>query len=247
MKSLSVFISSLLLCFGSQALFAQDSLSVIGKFAKDHPWTLEFSISSNLTLSSFQGSSISLGKFASDYQKYRIGVSIDANNSSGDQNGNHWYADTLSGTSTGTSTFTNYSVQISLQYLTYATPNGQTSFYYGIGPIAGFERSKQNSNSSSTSSSNNYDENVNSSTSNRYSFGLLGSFGVEWFFSDHISLHAEYGLALQYSSTKGESEGHSRYTNVGSTLFSYKNSGSTSSTEWRLNGQRVLFGGSINF
>lgn len=71
----TTFKSILFLFTSISTLVAQNSLSVIGNFYQNHPWIMDFSIASNLTLTSFQGATISIGRFTSDYQKYRLGLS----------------------------------------------------------------------------------------------------------------------------------------------------------------------------
>jgi hypothetical protein len=231
----------------ASTLLAQDSLSVIGKFIQDHSWTMDFGISSNLTLSAFKGTALSLSKFTSDYQRYRFGISTNLNNNSRNQSGSHYDADTLSGASSGDDDNDAYSVQITLQYITYATPRAQTSIYFGIGPLVGISWSKSNSTSNSSTIGYYQDQGGNTSSYTSYSVGALGSCGVEWFFSEHISIHAEYGLVAQYIWSKNESSNQDKYSYVNSNSGSYKNISSSSSSGWSLSGQNVLFGLSVNY
>ena len=239
---------AILLVFASfSTLFAQDSMSVIGNFIDGHPWTMDFGIASNLTLNTFQGATISIGRFTSDYQKYRLGLSTSMRLNSGDQNGNSFAADTLSGFNKGNNDDNSYSVSVTFQYLTYATPSNHTSIFFGFGPTIGISWSKQSNNSSSTSVSNSEDIYNRSSSSNGYSAGILGSCGVEWFFSEHISIHAEYGLAFQYSKSTNDSDVYQKYTYQSTIYDNRKSHLSGSSSGWYLSGQDVLFGLSINY
>jgi len=231
----------------TSTLFAQDSLSVIGKFIQGHPWTMDFGISSNLTLSTFQGTAISLSKFISDYQKYRFGISTDLSENSGDQTGKQYASDTLSGFTSGDNKTTNYSVRLTAQYITYATPAGHTSIYFGIGPLAGISWYKSTSNSTSNSIDSYQSQYSYTNSETRYFLGMLGSCGVEWFFSEHISLHAEYGLSMQYTWGTTESNSSIKYGYVNSNTYSSKSNSSGSSSGWSLYGQRVLFGLSVNY
>jgi hypothetical protein len=232
-------------CFSNLA--AQDSLSVIGKYIEGHPWAMDFGITSNLTLNTFQGATISIGRFVSDHQKYRLGLSTSMRLNSGDQNGNTLNADTLSSFNNGSNDDNSYSVSLSFQYLTYATPNNRTSIFFGLGPTIGISWSKQSNNSSSTSVYNSEDIYNRSSSSNGYSAGILGSCGVEWFFSEHISIHAEYGLAFQYSKSTNDSDVYEKYVYQNTTYNNNKSHSSGSSSGWYLSGQNVLFGLSINY
>ena len=225
---------------------AQDTVSVIGRFIQGHPWTMDFGISSNLTLTTFQGATISVGKFATDYHKIRFGISVSATDGSGDHTGNNYNADTLSGRNTRTEENEGYAFEIKCQYLTYATPDAHTSMYFGVGPLAGISWSKSSREETSTFGSS-QSQSTSNSDQRTSSVGVLVSVGAEWFFSEHVSLHAEYGLSAAYFRTKGESSGSSKYSYPGSPTASSRISGSDSFSNWSLSGQNVLFGLSINF
>jgi hypothetical protein len=247
MRTARLFNVFIAMCFGCLSLFAQDSISVIGKFIEGHPWTMDFSISSNLTLSNFQGASISLGQFTSDYQKNRIGISTSVNCGTSDQSGNNLTSDVLTSQSKQNSESNRYSIQVIFQRLTYATPNAHTSLYYGIGPLMGIGWNKNTSSSSSNYVSGSQNWSSSDGTGTNYSLGVLGSLGVEWFFSEHMSLHAEYGLTVLYTWSKSESTSSSFYLNPGSTYSSSKSNSSSKSSGWSLTGQSVLFGLSVNY
>jgi hypothetical protein len=244
-----VVLAKLFICtiFYASTLLAQDSLSVIGKFIDGHSWTMDFSISSNLTLRTFQGTAISLSKFISDYQKIRFGVSTNLDYNSRDQSGNNYAADTLSGLTNDNNENNMYSVQIVIQYITYATPKSQTSIYFGIGPLVGVSWFEQNNNDNTTNPGYYQSQYGSKSSSTKYFIGMLGSCGVEWFFSEHISIHAEYGLSVQYNWGKTESSSNSQSSYVNSSSYSNKSHSSGSTSGWFLSGQSVLFGLSVNF
>jgi hypothetical protein len=208
---------------------------------------MDFGIAPNLTLNTFQGATISIGRFTSDYQKYRLGLSTSVRYNSGDQNGNTLNADTLSSFNNGNNDDNNYYVSLTFQYLTYATPNNRTSIFFGLGPTIGISWSKQSDNSSSTYVSNSEDIYNRSFSSNGYSAGILGSCGVEWFFSEHISIHAEYGLSLQYSKSTNDYDVYQKSTYQSTTYDNRKSHSSGSSSGWSLSGQSVLFGLSVNY
>jgi hypothetical protein len=250
MKKTMLCKSVLVIILCTSSLYAQDSLSVIGKFIGGHSWTMDFGISSNLTLNNFKGAAISLSDFISDYQKYRLEVSTAFSNSSGDQSGNQYSADTLSNNSSGNSDYNSNSIQMTLQYITYATPKAQTSIYFGVGPFVGLSWSKNNSNSSSTSVDFSQSQSSSTSSSSSYFVGVLGSIGVEWFFSEHISLHAEYGLSAQYNwgSSQSNSNNQVTYNSIYSyTSNSYRSNSSNTSKGWSVAGQTVVFGLSVNY
>jgi len=132
-----ILLSLHLLLFYVVPVKAQDSTSVIGKFIQGHPWTMDFGITSNLTLTTFQGATISAGKFISESRKMRFGLTISATDGSGDHTRNNYTADTLSSRSVINEDGESYSFELKFQYIAYATPDAHTSMYFGMGPLAG--------------------------------------------------------------------------------------------------------------
>jgi hypothetical protein len=242
-------IGKLFICtiFCASTLLSQDSLSVIGKFIDGHSWTMDFGISSNLTLETFQGTAISISKFVSDYQKYRFGISTNLNYTSEDHSGNEYAADTLKELTGHNDENNMYSVQITFQYITYATPKSQTSIYFGIGPLVGISWFKQNSDAYANMPGYYQSQDGSADSHTNYSVGVLGSCGVEWFFSEHISIHAEYGLTAKYTWSKEESSKYNKGGYINLKTDPYKNNYSSSYSSWLLSGQSVLFGLSVNY
>jgi hypothetical protein len=187
------FVWIILLCITSCFSFAfgQDTTSLVSTDTQHRPWTLEFGVSSNFTLTSFQGTTISLGRYISDHEKIRFGANISMTTQRSENES--FYYDTLGGAhpyGTANSYISN-SIRLSLQYLSYETPYENIAIYFGVGPVAGYSYSR-------------YDASY--PWSYQYTAGVVGSFGAEWFFSKKLSLHAEYGLNATYAWTRSESE-----------------------------------------
>jgi len=112
-----------------------------------------------------------------------------------------------------------YDFTVELPYLSYPSADRDVKLYWGVGPEFGYRKSEEY-----------YGRFKNGER--RYSIGLLGILGFEWFATKEISLHAEYQARVSYSNINGylDSEKNS-YTGYG----------------WNAETNMVLFGLSVYF
>ena len=89
-------------------------------------------------------------------------------------------------------------IDVTAQYLFYSLTSKNIWFYFGAGPSVGIGYSNRNQVHNSTNAITDSREDKN----NNWSVGILGSAGVEWFFSDQMSLQAEYGISYRYLYSK---------------------------------------------
>lgn len=78
-----------------------------------------------------------------------------------------------------------------LQWIHYLSADSKIKVYTGVGPYFGYRHRF-------TESDDIYEYTVSSWTENEWNLGLAGSFGVEFFFLDNISLIGEYYLTGTY-------------------------------------------------
>lgn len=171
----------LVLIISSNIILAQDKEEHKGLYA------LQFQIGQNFQLSSFQGSVIS-GKYNfSDRDALRLGVSITTNNQ--DQNGLVNHHDQLDNySSTMKNIINNFS--IGLQYIRNNYYRWNINFYYGAGPIIGYNYNDNNT-------KDNFG-NINRVMNTQWNYGISAMAGVEWYFLKDMSLSAEYGIMYNY-------------------------------------------------
>lgn len=146
--------------------------------------SFQFRISQNLTLSSFEGTMISAKKHYSAKSALRMGLGLDIGAGNWDQGNQE--AD-----------FTNFQIDLTIQYLYYPAPLSSVNFYLGTGPIVQYNRSKDDVK---------YEDGTDAGyrIQRLWALGMLGSWGVEWFADENISFICEYGAGIKYSSTKYE-------------------------------------------
>jgi hypothetical protein len=181
---------------------------------------LQFRISENFTLSDFSGSAISLKRHHSARSALRLGMSLGFS-SSAIESLHPSFGDTIPSEGDGHS----YGFRIDLQYLRYSNPSGRVSPFWGVGPLVG--HNSFDFKSSSRAEERRVDE-------HRWTLGLIGSLGIEWFPIQSIGIHAEYGLSFTYFTAKTREGDPDRL-------------GVTKTHSWDLQGDGVLFGLSVYF
>ena len=201
--------------------------------ARDRPpafqkggWGLQYEATSlDGALSGFQGSLLSARYHLSSRQALRVGVTLnvtteDSESSVPDQDPN-WTSERDS---------QNYG--LSGQYVHYIQPTDRLFMFAGIGPRFAYDRSRRQE----TNPNQPRRQDVGESTS--YIIGLTGAFGVEWFVHPHISLSAEYPLAVDYLSS--DEEATSRVGDEETTR-------TTESDRYEIGGEPVRIGVTFSF
>ena len=188
----------------------------------DGSWSVQFRINSNFTLATFEGSVLSLKKHYSDHSAVRVGVSYQ-----------FFDSHDVNAISTPDTAFVadadriTHNVFVDLQYLYYKKPDSKISLYMGAGPSVGYAKNRD---TRTVQSEVSYRE------AKRWSFGVTGILGVEWFPTEGVGIHAEYGVQALFSSSKYviEVESASQVSN-------------RETDSWRVSGRNVLFGLSVYF
>ncbi|SMO96990.1 hypothetical protein [Gracilimonas mengyeensis] len=173
---ISVFAVTLLLSLATSiSTFAQSNSDDTHAPAPGDK-ALQFQITDNFTLGSFEGSALSLQNQVTEKRAHRIGVSI--SNLLNDLNSEYQNSESEDKR-------TNSRAEFSFTWKNYITTDNPIKAYYGIGPEFSYfyEKNKDKN------------ESQNQLETQRYyniGLGVLGYFGVEWFFHPSISMHAEY-------------------------------------------------------
>jgi opacity protein-like surface antigen len=140
-------------------------------------WALQFQVTDNFVLDDFQGATLSAKKQVSETEGVRIGADVGASFES---------ASMLNDGDERDQDRNSQSVRATVQYLRYPVSEGAVKMYWGLGPSVGLARTRLDG------------TNRPEQTQRRFSVGLEGALGVEWFVHSQISLSAEYGAGLGY-------------------------------------------------
>lgn len=158
---------------------ADDTSNVQSVQDSSKKWALQFSIEDKFQLEAFNGGSLSLKRQSSERRAWRLGVSTRVEST---------WLDNLSGSQERD----DFTVVLALPYdrLFYPRPGGPVDFYYGFGlrPSWSHWRIETRSNGQTSSRSERDDLGV----------GITFTLGVEWQFTESLSLLGEYGSIIQY-------------------------------------------------
>ncbi|MDR3626701.1 MAG: hypothetical protein P4L45_07700 [Ignavibacteriaceae bacterium] len=211
---------------------------------KEGAWALQFGISSNFTLTSFQGATIAAKYQISDMSAIRAGITIGGSTSSGDGSSSGSIADSNYGAQSNNSSSKSTSVSIVVQYLRYLNPDKPVHFYIGFGPSVSYQygyNSTDNPYISTTGGRGYWINYLNFSKSIQWAAGGACIAGVEWFASQWLSIHADYNYSIQYQWRSTSSS-----TNYSSTDYpgyiSQHSDNSSTTKGWNLSSSAVSFG-----
>jgi len=213
----------MVLMLSSSMLYGSDSTSLA------HTWALQFRISSNFMLSSFQGSNLSAQYYLKDNRAIRTGFSLSGNTNDSE----------IDRRTTGKSEReqNGFTLVVFSQYLIYPKEFNRINPYFGFGPYFTF--------STSFDKITLYSQDMDIVTNDAVSLGLLSSIGGEVYVCDGISLTAEYGTRIYYQSSKLINTDKNRMSSDDSWVIVSQSK--ETSQGLKLNYESVLFGVSIHF
>jgi hypothetical protein len=227
----SVIIIALLLLIGTGLRAQSGGISSADRFVTQS-WALQFGVSSNLTLSSFQGALFSVQHHFNSGNAIRIGMEGSLSHSSSEESFASAYS--IDGTSASTD---RQSVTLTTQYIHYLNPGAEILAYWGTGPLIGYSHLQ-----STSRNVNGAYVNTGSIRGHSWIGGMQALLGTEWFFANALSLHAEYGLSIRYTwNTSTYSSSSESIDTYSSTMRHTTNSG------WSLSGNNVHLGLSVYF
>jgi hypothetical protein len=243
-------------CASNESASAQeprpDSSAVPRNSLRPDTWALEFGINYNFTLTSFQGSVLSIKRQLNSHEAIQVGIGGSLSDQSGGGSTRYNLGDTLAYGNSQAGASNAGGIQLNLQYVYYPNPEADVNFYFGAGPTFGYSRSSGNTNytpalpvPADSTVIINYPGSTNQNSTS-WNAGVSAMAGVECFLWKYVSIHAQYGLNLTY----GESNYTSGYAYEilrNGTLISSTSASHSSSHAWQVYASSVLFGLSVYF
>lgn len=208
---------------------------------KEGMWAIQFGISSNFTLTTFEGSTFSLKYQLSDKNAVRCGITINGTSNNGTNLVSATYADTNLGSMPGNTSSKLQNIAFITQYLWYINSNSPVHFYVALGPNVSYNYTE--SSSDNVYNSNYLYDDRYSSSNKQWSAGVTGSAGVEWFPAQWFSLRAEYIDNLLYQWSSGSTTEDESSPHIGFVPGHYEKS--STSKGWTLSNSSVNFGLSV--
>jgi hypothetical protein len=152
---------------------------------------LQFQISSNFTLRSFQGSVISYKRNFSKRSALRFGLSLSTTFRSDERTDYFSPLDSIQSSRDVNDDL--FSMIVRCQYVRQSPKKLNTTIFYGAGPLIGYEYNRTKSDQNNYNSESIYNNEVNT-----WRVGISFVLGAEWFIRKNMSLLAEYGLDALY-------------------------------------------------
>jgi hypothetical protein len=194
-------------------LSAQDKVDPRKNSLQEGTWALQFTIDRDFQLSSFQGATISLKKHRSDGSAWRLGLGLAL---AFDRFEEFSLSKSIGKRDTDENS---QAINIIIQKIVYLDPDASINFFYGYGPKASYSHS--NSKRTDTTPPPSIASSKREIALHSFSAGISGVVGVEWFATESISILAEYGTILAYSTSKrtstSRSTSESGTTNISTT------------------------------
>jgi hypothetical protein len=209
-------------------------------------WALQFQITNNFTLSSFQGAVISGKYHLTPNSAVRLGVSLNGEFSDGNNASTSVTADTIRLGNSRIESNNGQVIIVTGQYLFYPAPESDVNVFVGVGPFIQYNRNHLEREQKNVSSPFGFASvTVSSADAHTWGLGATGLLGVEWFAAKSLSLHAEYGVSLQYQwSTQASSTVETPTDPLYPVL---RMAADYSRRTWVFNGTSVKFGLSVYF
>lgn len=197
-KTVIVTMMSLVIWHSAYAQNEQSEASEPKNSLRAGVWALQFRINNNFTLGGFQGGVISLKHHRSARSAFRLGLTLGFTADDDDESFVMTRNDTVIAEGQQDRRNNGQNVRLDLQYVRYPNPGSRVNLFVGIGPLLSYFRNYYETESNTVVS---YQERTS------WGVGASGQLGVEWFATKNISLHAEYGVHVQYvwSSEEGQS------------------------------------------
>lgn len=170
------------------------------------PWAIQFGISNNFQLATFQGASLAAYRQTGPGSALRFAVTALGSRSDTDQ----YDPRTLSTRSTAGSG--NSATVAATGYAIREVGSGGTRLYYGAGPSASLGLTGSDLTQIVTYPSDSPDTTWTDRSGNSWGVGVAGVTGVAWDVKPAITLFAEYGADLMFNYRRNETETRRSYS-----------------------------------
>lgn len=236
MSKRSNFTALLLLCcvLLVQLVYGQAKKDSPKNLPEQHDWSLQFQVSDNFTLKSFDGAFFAAKRQLSAHGAIRFGFDISYSNqdseSEREESGSFYKSN---------SDNKSFSANLNCLYLYYPVENQAVKYFIGAGPQFGYQKSDNEQKDYISYEDSLTSTNTDKQKMDGHSWGIQLVSGVEWFVKSNISLHAEYFASALY--VKGKTTLEAVFGSGESRILKSENDG------FRFEKGGVRFGVSVYF
>lgn len=196
---LSIF---LLNTFGIQTVFTQETDEKVKEnndLGLANKWAIQFQIGDNFSLKPFNGMGLAGIYRITHSSALRAGIRL--NSRVGDFDMNREELSAIHSENSDDSNIDEYGIRILAEYLWYHSVVNDISLFYGCGPVFQYART-DGRNHGTRQYGNLITKYKGKREGFRWSTGLSGACGVEWFILKNLSLTGEYNLSAEYERYK---------------------------------------------
>lgn len=203
--SIILIILTISLSFMAAPLSARSSKKS-NSFFESGLYSFQIGVRNDFEIQSYNGNMISLKRFSSDRSAWGVSFLFSFNDNDLDDKQIDFFNDSSVVSREVNSARADHRMDINLKYFYYVSNTNDVKGYFGVGPSFSFSNYKNKME---------YDDNrVNSSTRDRYGYGIGSLVGVEWFVKDRISFMAEYNIDYEYFTEETKTKTRNRDGNV---------------------------------
>ena len=226
----------------TQTIYAQGKdKQVQGESFKFEKYSFQFRISSNFSISQFQGSLLSFKYHLNNNHAIRFGLGLGNRGWSSEDKVEYYGVDSSYVLIESNNSLND--IDLTTQWIYYFKPQKVIKLYFGAGPLIFYSRNKTDTENIDTlyqAQGSIYDYRVDRK---RYGFGISTVYGIEWFFHKQMSLLGEYGFEIYYYNDKYETERLRLQPGMANSIEIRE----TKENGWILNSSAVKFGLSVYF
>lgn len=190
---------------------AQAQTDTLRTSLKKGAGSLQFRVTPNLTLGSFDGATFSGKWHLSNRKALRIGIDISGFYTNSETNTIRQSTNSQGGLSTETTVEegerNSTSLSIRSYFMAYPNPGGAMNFYTGIGPFVTWSVGNEDDNTVRTLQGGQMVFNDETGDNSQFNVGLGFVLGIEWFVQSRMSLTAEYLVSAFYSTVSNDFDG----------------------------------------
>jgi len=212
---------------------------------------LQFQITDDFRLSSFQGSVFSGKLHFSDRSAFRLGLSLNGRLSSTDSEQNSIIDTTRNDKRNGDLDRDDFNANLTMQYIFYNKPHHHVSMFWGSGPSVSYllNNDDQKDEDIFSDPNNNYDRrtSISKNRSTLWQFGLSNVMGVEWFVTKKLGLSAENRFLISYFTRNYNSTRETTFYLDAEPVSTQKQDSENDEKGVTFSGINVLFGVSVYF
>ncbi|MBD3224033.1 MAG: outer membrane beta-barrel protein [Caldithrix sp.] len=248
MKPYALIVSMCIVLFGIHYSYGQtkvDSDTTAINTLQQGSWSMQFRITGNFTLNSFDGSNLAFKKHFAPQHAARLGITLHSGSGEREALQREGTQPPYTQKIKANTTSDQFKIDLKPLYVYYPYVHKRVSPFVGIGPYLSYHYDDSERDRDFFRQDTLFYREENNGSRREYNLGIAVVMGVEVFITDYLSVHAEYGSNLYYSMRKEENIRTVDYTHPD--VYDLENRTESDDRFYYFSADNVLFGLSIYF